>query len=86
LLCIRGDLGLNLDPGTTLNEVFHGFPKNLLENYGTVSKIRPRLDPSASLPIHYSIIILSSNVVYSELPIETTNKTVGQNLEFCVPQ
>jgi hypothetical protein len=46
---------------------FHGGTHSLQVNVGTVTRIIPQLLPSTSLPIHYSLIILTSDVIQSQL-------------------
>jgi hypothetical protein len=39
------------------------FPQSLSINTGTAPRVKPRPFPSASFPIHYSLIILSVDAI-----------------------
>jgi hypothetical protein len=53
------------------------FPQFFQEKARIITQIRPWLLPSTSLPIHYSLIILSFNAKKSELLKESLNKQIN---------
>jgi hypothetical protein len=54
--------------------VLRGYPQSLKTNAGTVPEIKPWPLPSMSFPIHYSLIILSFDVMHSEVLTASLNK------------
>jgi hypothetical protein len=56
-----------------LTEFICDLPQSLRANAGIVTEIMPRPLPASSFPIHYSLIILIVDAVYSELLTASLN-------------
>jgi hypothetical protein len=55
--------------------IFSWFSSVCSVNASIISYIRPRPLPSISFPVHYSLIIVSSDVIHPELLTATLNKS-----------
>jgi hypothetical protein len=64
----------------TLIKVSRGFPRFIHANSGIVPFIKPRLLPSISLLIHYSLIIQSFDAILFELLTASLNKLQAKKL------
>jgi hypothetical protein len=61
-------------------KIFHAFPQSLRKNAETVPEIRPRQLSSTSIPIHSSLIIISSEAtqIHCDLLTVSLNKATTE--------
>lgn len=59
--------------------VVHNFSQSLKAKPGIIPHIRPRPPPSISLPIHYSLLIVSSDATMPQLRTSSLNKQEIKN-------